>query len=383
MLTHRFELFRLLGFPVRTDWSWLLLAASVALSFGTWVFPNRYPEILPAQSWAMGAAVALGLAASILLHKLAHALMARFFGREIEAIGLFLVGDVLENEPKLPSPQGELSVALAGPAASILVGGAFTLSWIWAATSGWSVASTAVVGYLATANLTLGLINFLPAYPLDGGRALAATLWLFRGDSEGGARATSALGSALGVAFLVFGITLMLTNAFPLGLTLLLGGMTLRASAQIALRQLTMRSTLAGETVARFMKTDPVVVERAASVEHLVEQFIYRHQHPLFPVIDGERLVGWVAAQHVQQVPREEWDRQTVGSIAERVNEENTVAPATDALAALSLMNRGRTGWLMVAEAGRLLGVLRSEELLRFVALKGQLEGAARPQTSS
>lgn len=382
MLTHRFELFRLLGFTVRTDWSWLLLAASVALSFGTWVFPSRYPEILPAQSWAMGAAVALGLAISILLHKLAHALMARTFGREIEAIGLFLVSDVLESEPQLPSPQGELSVALAGPAASLFAGGALALGWIWGATSEWSVAATAVAGYLATANLTLGLVNLLPAFPLDGGRALSAALWLFRGDPEGAARATSALGSALGVALLVFGITLMVSGVLPLGLTLLLGGMTLRASSQIALRQLAMRRTLAGEAVARFMKTDPVVVERAASVEQLVENFIYRHQHPLFPVVDGERLVGWVAAQHVQQLPRDEWDRQTVGSIAERVNDENTVSPATDALQALSLMNRGRTGWLMVAEAGRLMGVLRSEELLRFVALKGQLEGAPRPQTS-
>ncbi len=376
MTTHRFQLFTLLGFAVATDLPWMVLTVAVAFSFASWVFPTHYPELLPAASWAMGGAVALGLGLSVLIHKLGHALVARHFGREPHGIGLFVIGDSFETAFDVGSPEAELATAAAGPAASLFLSGGLGLAWIWGVTSGWQVAATGPLGYLAVANLTLGVVNLLPAFPLDGGRALVAVLWRLKGDLVAATETATTLGSLGGTAILVLGVVVQLSGSFSLGLALFLGGLLLRTAAQMSYRQVLLVRTLAGQPVSRFMKTDPVAVPRAISVKELVEEFIYRHQHPLFPVVDGDRLVGYVTPQHVKALPRDEWDRQTVGSIAERQSGANTVAPDADALEALHRMNHGRTGLLLVAEGERLVGIVQVKELLQFFSLKMSLEGA-------
>lgn len=376
MNTHRFPLFTLLGFTVAADLAWVVLSFAVAFSFAGWVFPNHYPDLSPAAAWAMGGLVALGLAASVLVHKLAHALMARYYGREQRGIGLFVVGDSFETAFDLGSPEAELATAAAGPAASLFLSGGLGLTWIWGASSGWPAAVTGPLAYLTAANLALGLVNLVPAFPLDGGRALVAVLWFFKRDLVSATEAATTLGSLAGTAVLVLGIVVQLSGSFSLGLALFLGGLLLRTAAQMSYRQVLLVRTLAGQPVSRFMKTDPVAVPRAISVAQLVEDFIYRHQHPLFPVVDGERLVGYVTPQHVKALPREEWERQTVGSIATRPSGDNTVAPDADALDALTRMSHGRTGLLMVADGERLVGVVQVKELLQFFSLKMSLEGA-------
>ena len=78
----------------------------------------------------------------------------------------------------------------------------------------------------------------------------------------------------------------------------------------------------------------------------------------------------------MRELPREEWDRQTVGSLALRCTAENTVAAGTDALEALSRMNRTGVSRLMVVDGDRLLGILSLKDLLRFLSLKMELEEA-------
>lgn len=381
MTTHRFQLFTLLGFPVRTDLVWVVLSLAVAFSFASWVFPSHHPGLPPATAWAMGLLVAVGLSASVLVHKLAHALLARYYGREPREIGLYVIGNSFETTFDVGSPEAELAGAAAGPAASLFLAGALGLAWMWGAASGWPIGATGPLAYLTAANFALGLVNLIPAFPLDGGRALVAVLWFFKRDLVAATEAATTLGSLGGTAVLVLGIVVQLSGSLSLGLAMFLGGLLLRTAAQMSYRQVLLVRTLAGQPVSRFMKTDPVAVPRAISVAQLVEDYIYRHQHPLFPVVDGERLVGYVTPQHVQQLPREEWERQTVGSIAERQSGDNTVAPEADALDALTRMNHGRTGLLMVAEGERLVGVVQIKELLQFFSLKMSLEGGARGQS--
>jgi predicted transcriptional regulator len=151
-------------------------------------------------------------------------------------------------------------------------------------------------------------------------------------------------------------------------------GMFLRNAAKGSFRQLLLRRNLEGETVRRFMHPDPIAVPRAISVDELVEQYIYRYHYKLFPVVDDDRLIGCVTTHQVKELPREEWARQTVGSIATPCSPDNTVGPETDALEALGLMSRSGTSRLMVVENGRLVGIITLKDLLKFLALKVELE---------
>jgi CBS domain-containing protein len=116
-------------------------------------------------------------------------------------------------------------------------------------------------------------------------------------------------------------------------------------------------------------------VPRAISVLELVQSYIYRYHFKMFPVVDDSgRLLGCVTSRQVRALPRDEWERQTVGALAERCSPENTIQAGTDAMEALSRMSRTGTSRLMVVDGDRLLGILSLKDLLSFFSLKMELE---------
>jgi hypothetical protein len=111
-----------------------------------------------------------------------------------------------------------------------------------------------------------------------------------------------------------------------------------------------------------------------------VEGYVYRYHHKLFPVVDQDRLVRCVTTRQIKESPREEWDRQSVGAIAEPCSDDNTVAPDEDAMKALARMSRGVNSRLMVVEDGRLLGILALKDLLQFFRLELELDDLEQPR---
>ncbi len=378
MFGRRIELFRLFGFAIRLDLSWFVVVALVSWSLAASVFPPLYPDLAPATYWLMGVAGALGLFASVVLHELAHALVARRYNLTIRGITLFIFGGVAEMDSEPPSAEAEFVVAVAGPLASILVGGACLGVSVLSPVMGWPAPLTGVLFHLAWLNFLLVGFNMIPAFPLDGGRVLRSALWHWKSDLRWATRITTSIGSGFGLALIFFGVWRVIAGGdFVGGLWMLLIGLFLRNAAQIAYRQLMLRRTLEGEPVRRFMHTDPVVVPRALPVSQLVESYVYRYHHKLFPVVDDGRLVGCVTTRRVRELPREEWDRQSVNAILEPCSPDNTVAPDTDAMEALARMSRSGASRLMVVEDGRLAGILTLKDMLKFLALKVELEGEA------
>jgi CBS domain-containing protein len=233
---------------------------------------------------------------------------------------------------------------------------------------------TAVLGYLGLLNGALALLNLLPAFPLDGGRLLRAILWGWRGNLRQATQVSAGIGSGLGLLLIGLGVVSVLNGAI-FGVWIFVLGLFTRNAATASYQQLLLRRTLEGEPVSRFMHPDPVTVPRAISVLELVQGYIYRYHFKMFPVVDDAgRLLGCVTSRHVRSLPREDWDRQTVGALAERCSPENTVQANTDAMEALSRMSRTGASRLMVVEGDRLLGILSLKDLLRFLSLKMELE---------
>jgi Zn-dependent protease/CBS domain-containing protein len=376
MFTRRFDLFTLFGIPIRIDLSWFVIAALVSWSLAGTVFPDALPGLEPGTYWMMGLAAALGLFASIVIHELAHAVVAQRQGLPIRGITLFIFGGVAEMESEPPSPKAEFLVAIAGPLASLALGIMLIGGTAAALTFSWPAPLTEVVKWLGLINVILIVFNMIPAFPLDGGRVLRSALWSWKDNLRWATRVTSQIGSGFGVLLIGFGLWSALFQGDLIGgLWMVLIGMFLRNAAQLGYRQLVLRRVLEGEPVSRFMQTNPVTVPRSISVAELVESYIYRHHFKLFPVVDGERLVGCVTTRQVKELPREEWDRQTVGALCHQCSPENTVAPDSDAMEALARMSGSGSSRLMVVEGGRLVGIIALKDLLRFLSLKIELEG--------
>jgi Zn-dependent protease/CBS domain-containing protein len=374
MFGRKIDLFNLFGFKVALDPSWFILAILIAWSLATGYFPATYEDLAPQTYWLMGVAGALGLFGSVVLHEFAHSWVARRHGLAMKGITLFIFGGVAEMSQEPPSPTVEFRVAVAGPIASVLIAIVSHGLVLAGNRALWPVPVIGVLSYLAVINLVLVAFNAVPAFPLDGGRVLRSALWRSRSNLRWATRVTSRIGAGFGLLLIALGVFSVLTGNFIGGMWWALIGLFVRGAAQSSYQQLLLRQVLEGEEVRRFMNDQPISVDRSLSVEELVEGYIYRYHHKLFPVVDRERLVGCITSRQVKQLPREEWNRQTVGAIAVPCNDDNTVAPDEDAMRALAKMSRSANSRLLVVEEDRLLGILALKDLLRFFSLKIELE---------
>lgn len=373
MFGPRFKLFKLFGFQINVDLSWLILFLLLSWTFAAQLYPQTLPGLETVTYWTMGVVTALLMFLSIVLHEVSHALAARHYGLPIRGITLFIFGGVAEMTDEPPTAKSEFVVAIAGPIASIAIGG-FCLALAAAGRlGGWPGPVVSIAGALAFVNITLVIFNMVPAFPLDGGRVLRSVLWHWKGNLRWATRITAGIGSAFGLALIALGVLRFIVGDF-FGAWMALIGLFLRNAARLSYQQLLLRTALEGEPVSRFMKADPVTVPRQISVRELVEDYFLRHHHKLYPVVEGDRLVGCVTTGDIKRLPREEWDRQTVGAIAQQRCEENSIAPTTDAMTALAAMSRGRASRLMVVDGDRLVGILTLKDLLEFFSLKMELE---------
>lgn len=373
MFGRQIKLFRLFGFTVRVDVSWLVVAFLIVWSLASGLFPSYYRGLAGSTYWWMGVAGAIGLFVSIVFHEFWHSLVARRYGLRISGITLFIFGGVSEMADEPRRPGVEFAMAIAGPISSF----ALSVIFYFVALSGrgrWSVPVGAVLMYLAYINGLLGLFNLVPAFPLDGGRVLRSALWRLKGDLRRATRIASVIGNGFGIVMIVVGIVTFVTGNIIGGLWWFLIGMFLRNASLTSYRQLLIRRALEGEPVNRFMKADMVTVAPSVTLAQLTEDYVYKYHYKMFPVVDNQKLLGVVTINQLAHVPREDWPRRTVGDIAVRCTEGNTIEPDADATRALEKMSRTGTSRLIVTDRGKPMGILALKDLLKFLSVKLDLE---------
>jgi Zn-dependent protease len=378
MFGKRISLFKLFGFEVRLDASWLLIAALVTWSLAVGIFPQSEPGLSAASYWWMGLSGAVLLFGSIIVHELFHSLAARRYGLEMSGITLFVFGGIAEMKEEPPSAKAEFMMAIAGPIASVLLGAGFYFLFL-AGRNTWPFQVVGVVQYLYWINWILAAFNMLPAFPLDGGRVLRSALWHSRGDLRSATRTAARIGGFFGILLVVLGIFQLFTGNFVGAVWWFLIGMFLRGASQTSYEQVVIKSALEGEPVSKFMREHPDTVTPDTSVEVLVNEHIYRHHHKMFPVVTGsDQLTGCVSVEQVKGVPREEWSRQPVSSIMAPCSPDNTISPEKDVTEALARMQQTGTRRLMVVDHGHLVAMLSLGDLLSYMSTKVQLEEESR-----
>lgn len=376
MFAHRLPLFKLLGFQVWVDWSWLILALLITWSLATGVFPALVEdELTPAAFWVMGAAGALGLFISIILHELGHSVVARRFGMQMRGITLFIFGGVAEMTDEPPSAKAEFFMAIGGPIVSVIIGIVMIGITGIGVSMDWPVPVSSVTGWLGWINLLLAAFNMLPAFPLDGGRVLRAVLWYSKNDLRWATRITSNIGAGFGMLLIALGaLSLVFGNTIG-GIWWIILGLFVRGAARSSYQQVLIRRSLEGHPVSDFMSPDPVCVDADIRIDELIDSYFYRHYHKLYPVTQSGRLIGCVSISSVKALERDRWGETRVGDIAQPCDDKNTIAPNEDAMRAIDKLNRANLSRLMVVDDGQVVGMIALKDLLRFLALKTELEG--------
>jgi Zn-dependent protease/CBS domain-containing protein len=382
MFGARWQLFRLFGIPISVDVSWIIILALLTFSLASG-FPDlmhRYfpgTEQLPVYAyWIMGLVTTLAFFACILLHEFGHTFVGRALGMRIEGITLFLFGGVSELREEPASAGVEFLMAIAGPAVSLLLAALLCVLAIVGYQGGWPDAVVVVLGYLATINVVVLVFNMIPAFPLDGGRVLRSILWGLLGRMRVATYWASLAGRVFAWFLIGLGILQLFSGQWQGILTCLIG-LFLNNAARSGYQQVLVREALSGEPVQRFMNPHPIVVDSALDLVHWVEEYVYRYHHRSFPVVSNERLEGMITTQVLNQIPRSEWSKHTVGEVMTTSIEEVSIPATTDALEALSKMQRTNSSRLLVTEGDHLVGMVTVKDLLRFLDLKLELESKA------
>lgn len=367
-------LFRIFGFEVKVDWSWLILGALIVWSLATGLFPVWYKGLDKADYWAMGVAGAVGLFLSIVFHELWHSLIARRFGLNMRGITLFLFGGVSEMADEPPSPKAEFFLAVAGPISSVVLAAVLLAVSYLLTGPGPTTAVTGVLNYLGYLNFVLAGFNLIPAFPLDGGRVLRAILWGAWNDLRRATRVATTVGAGLGAGLMFLGVVQFFMGRSIGGIWTFIIGMFVRSTARSSYRQLLFRRALEGVPVRKFMVADVVTVKPETTVEKLVEDYIYKYHFKMYPVVRGGDLVGCVTLDQVKGLAREDWAAHNVGELARGCSAENTIRPDEDVMKALALMQRTGRSRLLVAEGGKLAGIISLKDIMGYIVLKLDLE---------
>jgi Zn-dependent protease len=370
---NQITLFKLFGFAVRIDASWIFIALLVTWSLAAGLFPQRQPGLTPASYWMMGIFGALGLFASIVFHEFWHSLMARHYGLPMRGITLFIFGGMAEMEEEPQRPGAEFGMAIAGPLASIFIGAAFYLLYRWGM-HGWHAAVTEVVWYLAIVNWVLAAFNLIPAFPLDGGRMLRSALWHWKRDLRWATHKAARFGSGFGIFLIVLGVLSLLTGNLVGGFWYAILGLFLRSAAQMSYQQVLLRETFKDLPVARLMKP-PVTVSPDITLRELVEEHVYRYHFKMFPVVEGDRLIGCITTRMLSEVPKAEWDSRTVRSVIGGCADSHTARPETRVTEALSIMKNTGQSRMMVVRDGHLVGIISLKDILGAFSQRQELEG--------
>ncbi len=196
------KLGRFAGIDTHVHASFLLLVVYAAWT--SWSGFGTVPAVV------MGVLFLLAVFGSVLLHEFGHALVARRYGIATRRIVLYPIGGVAQLEGMPKNPRQELWVALAGPAVNFGIAAAL---WLFAPVFGAGVLGV-LSGSLMIANLTLGLFNLVPAFPMDGGRALRAIL----AERIGDRRATETAVKVAKVAAFAMGMIGLVTGQWMLAL---------------------------------------------------------------------------------------------------------------------------------------------------------------------
>ena len=320
---------RLGGIPISIHPLWLVIVALITWSLGSTYYPDEVSGISPTAAYGLGLVSALLLLfASILLHELGHAVVARRYGVEIEGIELWLLGGVAKMKGAAHRPEEELRFALAGPGVTVVIAVVFGLATV-ALPSSTPDAVIALLSYQALINAAILVFNMLPAFPLDGGRVLRAIIWQRTGNFQQATARAARVGRGFGYGMV--GLAFLGVFAGAPGLLWLgLIGLFLIVAGRAEESSVAMQATFKGLGLRRVMAVPAATLDAGTTVADALRDSFSALGYHAFPVVDHGEPVGLLSIDQVEAVPSERRASSRVGDLADRdpsvfVDEDITV----------------------------------------------------------
>jgi Zn-dependent protease/predicted transcriptional regulator len=313
--------------------------------------------------YILGAVVSCGLFFGVLIHELAHSLVARAKGIAINSITLMIFGGVATMEEGIPDPKVELPMALAGPIASLIFG--LFCGWLvyfvpsLVAEPARAGVLIFLFGYLGVLNIVLCFFNLIPAFPMDGGRVLRA--WLAkRMPLHKATQIAADIGKGFAIVFGIIGL-------FVFSPFLILIALFIYIGANMESTAVKYSHLLQDVTVGDMMSSPVTTVPPNLPVSHIISM-MYSSKHLGFPVVERDTLIGMVTLADVNRTSPIDREAMQVRDIMTR--DLITLPPAAPVIDALRIMSSHNIGRIPIVQDDKILGIVTRTDILKVTELK-------------
>ena len=371
------KLGRIAGLSVGLHYSWFIIALLITLSLAEH-FRTVTPRWSSTVVWSAAIVTGVLFFVALLLHELAHSLLAKARGLRVRAITLFALGGVSQIESEASDAKSEFWIAIVGPLTSLAIG--LVCLWI-ARLTGWlpgtepSVPAIAVLLWLGYINMMLAAFNMIPGYPLDGGRVLRALIWWITRNADRSTQLASQVGQAVAFIFIFLGLYRFFLGANFGGLWLAFIGWFLLDASRSSYAQVAVMTGLRGRPVADIMERDCPTVEGHLTLRDFVDEYLLRTGRRCFIVVQNHNVSGLITPHEIKQADRERWPLTSVQSVMRHLDQVRSVTPDTPAIQALEIMTREDINQLPVLSNGHLEGVFSRGHVLRFLQTHAEMQG--------
>ncbi len=371
---------RFSGIEIRAHYSTLLVFGALTSILAYGYLPVVTPAAGPLERLAVAIIVVTFLAGSIVAHELGHAWVATRRGLTVSGVTLYLFGGLAQISGSRSTPTDDIAIGLAGPTVSALVAAIFLAGA--AALMPINKQTALLLSDIGFANALLFIVNALPGYPMDGGMVLRGLIWKASGNVVAATRRATMSGKLLAYAIAAAGIWMLLRGDVLEGMWVVLIGWLLAGLAEGAYRSIIVRIALEGLHAKDLCARDLPLLQTSDSVAAASAMFGAGASSRVLGVMFGERFAGLVSDVDVARVAPDQAQSVTVASVMQRAGGQPTLDAECDALdlphaAALSAARCV----VVVDERGDYLGIVRQEDIARYVDMIEALANSAEVST--
>jgi Zn-dependent protease/CBS domain-containing protein len=356
---------RIAGIEVRIDSSWVVVALLITYSMYLRL-SVLYRELSGGGAVGLAILSAVLFFGSVLVHELAHALVAQARGIRVQDITLFLFGGATRAKVDARGPGDEFLIALVGPLTSGLLAALFGI----VAGLGRDLLTRPLAGtfgYLAWTNLLLAAFNLLPGFPLDGGRLLRSAIWKATGSLGRATRIASMAGQGVGWLLVAAGVAWLLAGDLAGGIWFAFIGWFLVQAARSSYQDLQLQQLLAGVEAEDVMAADLRRIPPELSLQDAVDDYFMRYDHSAFPVDDQGRTIGLLTLRALRRVPREQWPTHRVRDHMVPLGDQVVVAPDARMDGVVGKLQDGQANRVLVAHDDEVVGIITPSDLTRWL----------------
>ncbi|MEK6721832.1 MAG: site-2 protease family protein [Chloroflexota bacterium] len=349
---------RIAGIEIRVHVSWVIIVGLVT-ALATTQIEIVAPGVGDPLRFVLAVIVGFGFFVSALVHDLGHAWIARREGVEVPAVLVSFFGGTTPLDPEAGSGRSETAIALAGPLTSLVLGGAMTLIATGLGAVGGPVAGPlgAVSLVLGALNILLGLANLIPAYPLDGGRAVRGAAWWRTGNERRASMIAALAGRAVGWAIVGGGLMLALSGQMANGILVAVSGWFLAMTARGLREQTEIQALLQGLRIDEFVERDVTRIAPGLTVDTFAQGLLDDESPAAAAVVGPDGLLGVIGVGHVRRLRHGRWTTTRAEDLMAAVGRVPPLVAGGALWPAIVRLRRSGIDGLPVVDGSSLIGV--------------------------